>query len=86
MKTSKISFLLTFFKVLYCYIFQWIVYYMQVVASVADPIWTPVMKSVMKIFGVKIVKSSNHISSQTVSQIELKLDGRHRGKMENQNC
>ena len=29
--------------------------------------------------------SSNHISSQTVSQIELKLDGRHQDDMEIQN-
>ena len=30
--------------------------------------------------------SSNHISSQTVSQIEPKFDGRHWGDMEIQNC
>ena len=30
--------------------------------------------------------SSNHISSQTVTQIEPKSDGRHRGDMEIQNC
>ena len=44
------------------------------------------MLSVTSIFGVKIVKSSNHISSQNVSQIDLKFDERHWGKMEIQNC
>ena len=29
---------------------------------------------VTSIFGVEIVKSSNHISSQTVSQVKLKLE------------
>ena len=47
---------------------------MQVVASVAEPIKSPVMISVTSIFGVKIVKSSNHFSSQTITQIELKLE------------